>query len=823
MARKQNHSSRRAAAWKNQRFNRRRNPNNGRRYRGPARQQKPVKSMTFVNSKYRNAAKGIPLGQYMKGQQQFPSNTDAPAFVPKFNKNATVNSGRAHFDQSHTPQQAAAHAAMQTSVNSASLGPASNGGNSPVFDSSVTLRGGRQARMYGGVTRQRQTKNAAVSNFNVEAVGGPQGAPVASNVHRSLGLTSTLQIAEAIIQQNCTKLARGLYSRMRTANISIGPAAQNDKYAPSTIPNPFATSQDAITTIREILYGCIDFLKKQGRLPLALPRHISFALNLLANKMVVRTLQGCLDIFPGVPITWENLNIAIPSNITYILQCMQLPAFGFPLTEEVLSESAISVYHDNTGAAITSTMKFEEIASIVGVALVDPNSNASNAVVYKLYDWNGLESPSSTTAFRCGFFCDLGSDVANLPADYDYNLVYKRNMSFNHNASQQQFAQTGVCPTLEFAYAGNTDFNFFSDKDRTDNFATSEGLNYLFDRINQVTNTDKPILTTSNPQNYNNALFLAIALQTKCNNFFLPTYNGLNPASWDYDASAEQTVNFAIAIAQFIEKIPLPSPIFEEIKNFSDFNAWTYVGRPEPVGIQWFTNMNYIKAVGGNVNNFFTQVEFNAQLMFEMRHRVRLNYAPELNGYMPSLHLFVTDGSTNKLFSILDAESLRNKDVMTFLNSSIIPKIFSSIPLAMTYVSVKNVNNAQNLSFLYQMSYDASTSGPSSELDQYYRMLRQKKIGFWGALASLAGAALPYIPKLVTTIVDAFHKKKASPTSDASDSVNSGGALINTLLQSITSHRSDGSIALNSPKTQTVLGQPKKRILKKIGKRYRRI
>lgn len=468
-------------------------------------------------------------------------------------------------------------------------------------------------------------------------------------------------------------------------------------------------------------------------------------------------------------------------------------------------------------------MKMDEIASIVGIAQIDQNSNATNCVIYKLYEWNGLDSPSSTGAFRSGFFFDIGSNATNFPADYDYNLVYKRNLNFNHHASMQQFAQTGVVPTLEFAYAGNTDFHFFTDADRTSNFATSEGLNYLFDRVNQTTNTDKPILTGSNPQNYNNALFLAIALQTKCNNYFTPTYVGPAPNDWTFDGAAESKVSFAVAIAQFVEKIPLPSPIFEEIKNFSDFNAWTYVGRAEPVGIQWFANMNYITAVGGNIDNFFSQAVFNAQLMFEMRHRVRLNYAPELNGYMPSLHLFVTDGATNKLFSILDAESLRNKDVMTFLNTSIVPVIYSSIPLAMTYISVKNVNNAQNLSFLYQLSYDASTSGPSSEIDQYYRMLRQKKIGFWGALASLAGAALPYIPKLVTTIFDAFHKKKTSPTADATDANNSSGSLINTLIQSITSHRAEGSVALNSPKNQTVLGQPKKRVLRRIGLRYKRI
>lgn len=819
MRSRQNKSSKRFSKWRytNSRGGRKR-PNNNRpkrRFNPPPVQQR---RSNFRNYLQRNS---IPLGVRHDPRQQFGgkrfANGQGKFFI---NPTKSSNTGRLQVNDNaghpvHTASQVAAH-----SVNSASLGPPSSGANSQAFTNDAQLHGGVNARVHGGYTQPRQTKDAAVFNLNVESIGGPQGAPVENGI--KLGASSTTTIATGIMNQCAIKLARGIYFRMRTANIIVGPPAQNDKYIPSDIPNPFTTHQSVIDVLSTLLMACIDMIKKSNRLPVPIPTHVAFALNCLANKMIVRTLQGCLDIYPGTGITWEAVNPTYDVPFTYLVQCMQLPCFGLTLTTEVPVESPISVYHNPDGTAITSTMKITEIASIVGVAIIDQASNPNLVTFYRLYDWNGLENPSSTCAFRSGFFYDMGTDPSNFPAEYYYNLVYKRNINYNHHALMQQYAQTGSVPTLEFGYSGATDINFFSTNDVAANYATSEGLNYLFDRANQPQNADKPILTTSNPQNYNNALFLAIALQTKCNNFYLNNYAGNQMANWNFDPVAEKRIDFAVAIAQFVEKIPLPSPIFEEIKNFSDLTAWTYVGRAEPVGIQWFTDIRYIDKIGGNVNNFFSGVEFNSQLMFELRHKARLNYAPELNGYMPSAHLFCIDGNSNKLFSILDAESLRNKDVMTFLNSSIIPKIYSSIPLAMTYVSVKNVNNEQNLSFLYQLAYDASTSGPSSEIDAYYRMLRNKKIGFWGALASLAGAALPYIPKLITTVVDAFHKKKPA-TADASTSVNSGGALLNTLIQSLTAHRADGSIALNSPQAQTVLGQPKKRILKKVGLRYKRI
>jgi len=791
----------------------------------PQKQKKPHPPSTKPKALYkkRNIKGGEIFRRVQKNKKHGPANQKKKNFhkgAPTNNKyryrNPNYKSAN-HTTQPHISAEAA-HMAAHKSTNDTSLNLLSNG--VPAQEQNIDIRGDSKAVMSYGGKDVRETKNTATNAdlLNTDANAAVQNV---TNLHRALGVTPAPDIATLIVYQSVTKMARGLYFAFRTRNIVIGPPAQNDKYRPSIDSNPFPLlHSDAINFIRDLLYACLDTAKKQQRLPCKLPVHISFALNVLANKMLIRTLQGVLDMYPASGVTWENLNSTSSTIITYILQCMELPAYGFALTNQLVQESTIATYHAPDGTAINSTMKMTELASIVGVAIADVDT-INQVYTYKCYDWNGLTNPSSTHAFRLGFFADLGNDPANLPSDYDYNLVYLRNFALNPHALFQQFVITSIIPTLEFGYAGNSDKSFFATFDKTGDYATSQGLEYLFERQKNNAN-DKPYYTTFSELSYNCALFLAIALQTKCNNYYINNRAGKNFNDWVFDGAAETKTSYAVAVAQFLERVPLPSPVFEEIKNFSDLNSWTYIGRPEPVGIQWFADMTFFFQTVTGPDEFFANVKANSQVMFEFRNKVRLNYAPELTGYMPSVHLFVREASSNRLFSVLDSESLRTKDVMIFLNSSVIPTVASPIPLAMNYISVKNFDPDVNLTFLYQMSYDASTNGPSSELDQYYEMLRVKKIGFWGALASLAGAALPYIPKLVSTVVNAFHKK-SKPSDGPSASNNSMGSLINTLLQSIQTHNSDGKVALNAPKTNRVMGQTRKNIAGKMVRRYKRL
>jgi len=597
-------------------------------------------------------------------------------------------------------------------------------------------------------------------------------------------------------QQPLAYMAQGWYAALRKAYIKIGPASLNDKYAPPKV-DPFKSHSAVIGLMYDVLRVCYDNVRAgKKKLDFNIPEHLSFAVNVLALKQLQATSTGIVDHAELSGQTYDQVIITFELEIDYLEGVIALPANPFKMTDTPLTESNISVYHDPSGKAIHSTMKIQEIASIYGYAINNEEDPSLTFVAACFnYDYSGLSSPSSTQLFRSSFFTRYNKK-SELIVDNNFNPVLLPNQWVDPGMVMFNYAVTGFVPTSEFTYPGTVPLPF-AVTDVAAKLTKSAGLEYLQKRCAN----GPPTAVSPDFLAYNCALDLAKALQTKNNNFYFPgNVEGL-------PVILEEQWSYAISVAQFVEKIVLPSPIFEELKVYNDINSWTYVGKPEPRAIYFQAPSVFLTILSANEDpkqnmtlaTYYDKVKLSAKYLSEIRYYVKLNFAPELNNYMPNLHLFL-QGNDGKIYSVLDLESFKHKDIGTWLNYSLIPQIKDDRPVALTYIEVKRTPTYDEaLSNLYQFAFDASYNGKSSELDFYYARLREKQIGFMGALASMLGTVLPMVPSMVSTIFHTIQQNKKTNAGGKTHAATSTGALVQSTIKSIMNQFDDKQVAVNAP------------------------
>jgi len=683
--------------------------------------------------------------------------------------------------------------------------------------------------------RHRQKSKKVANNNTLSELGMGNYNPEMNERLNRLRDTS-IDFSNFLVQSAIWWLAQGWYVAIRKSYIAMGPPSQNDKYFVN-LANPFTTHRDAVFALNLLLEIAYNNVRTKGQqLDVKIPKHLSFAIAVLATKQLQRTPTGVVDMAtqPDIGTTIQFVTSNYATALAYINEVVALPAHPFPVTGNVEVESPITVYHDSNGEAIHSTMKLEEIASVYGYFVPNGGLSYLPKDVFN-YDYNGFDHPSSTQLFRSAFF---KAETTSFIPQLELNPQLMPNQFVDPRLVLLNFAATGFIPTSEHTMYCVAE-HMSTSVDRTDKFTSSQGLTY----IHTKSSVGFPVptnLVTPDPLAYNCALDLAMALQTQVSNFCQITATAHTDPKFPFD---ETNYSWAVAVAQYIEKIPLPSVLFEEMKNFSDVNSWTIRGKPEPTAIYYRYNSIYERVLGQGakptagtmtLDNYFTNVATSSAFLMEVRFLCKLNMAPEINNFMPSVHLILRD-SQDRLYSILDVESFRHKDISMWINFSYIPVISESRPLPLTYLEVKRVDTDNQLKQMYQMCIDATLNGKASELDAYYARLRDKQIGFFGALSSILGAVLPMVPSLVSTIFKP-HKKKQEAPSETTKSTFSSGALVQSVLNSLVNQKDFKQVAVNAPaQTKSVVKHPeskqriladkpalrklvRQRLLKKLGK-----
>lgn len=666
--------------------------------------------------------------------------------------------------------------------------------------------GRKDARAHSKKVQQNSALTEAnIGNYTEEHAGNLQSLRAISEGFSNL-----------LVRQAIWWLAIGWYVSIRKSYIRMGPASQNDKYFVN-LDNPFTTHFKAVQFLENVLYVAYNNIRSKGKLlDVKLPRHICFAVTVLATKQLQRTPTGVIDMAtqPYIQISAQYLITTFPKEVPFLNEITSLPAHPFPMVCEVVMESEICVYHNAKGEAIHSAMKLEEIASIYGyfTPTANPGVARKPKTVFN-YDYNGFDHPSSTQLFRSAFFVIQGTDYK---PELELNPQLMNNQFADPRLVMLNFAATGFIPTAE-----HTMFcvvpHLSTNSELASKYTTNVGLEYINVKISNSGGMQGAPLFSPNALAYNVALDLAMALQMQISNFcqIMPD-SGTNPQS----AFDEDNFSWATAVAQYVEKIPLPSVIFEEMKNFSDVNSWTMANKPEPTSIYYSYSSIYNTTVGkpggGNMtlDTYFGYVTAHTSYMLEIRYWVRLNMAPEINNYMPSVHLMLRDFG-NRIYSILDAESYHHKDIAMWINFSYIPQILESRPLPLTYIEVKNYSPEVVIPRLYQLALDSSFQGKSSELDAYYQRLREKQIGFFGGLSSILGAVLPVVPHLMSAIFKPKNKTKPEHPAETTKSSFSTGALVQSMLTSLINNKDFKQIAVNAPDQKRQVREPttKKNVL----------
>lgn len=618
--------------------------------------------------------------------------------------------------------------------------------------------------------------------------------------------------SDFLMRQALWWMAQGWYVSIRKAYIRMGPASQNDKYFVN-LANPFNTHRDAVFFLYNVLIVCYNNVRAKGEiLDFKLPKHLSFAVTVLATKQLQRTPTGVIDMAtqPSISITAQSVVQSYPTQLAYLNEVVALPAHPFAMTGRAELESNITVYHNAKGEAIHSTMKLEEIASVYGYFIPNGAPGVSRAPkdVFN-YDYNGFDHPSSTQLFRSAFFTVKGTEFS---PEIELNPQLMNNQFCDPRLVMLNFAATGFVPTSEHTMYCAAE-HMSTSGDRSSKYTMNAGLLYIATKITGGNASNGVPAAAPDYLAYNCALDLAMALQTQVSNFceIMPTQTTDPSAPF-----TEEFYSWAVSVAQYVEKIPLPSVVFEEMKNFSDVNSWTMVGKPEPTAIYYAYSSIYkttlstkstLQPAGSmSLNDYYQNVGRNMTYMMEIRYWARMNMAPEINNYMPSVHLMLRD-SQNRIYSILDAESFHHKDIAMWINYSYIPLIPESRPLPLTYIEVKSVTPDDQLLRLYQMAVDTSYQGKSSELDAYYQRLRDKQIGFFGGLSSILGAVLPMVPHLVSAIFKPKAPKTTAPDESAK-STFSTGALVQSMLSALVNQKDFKQIAVNAPEQKRTIKNP---------------
>lgn len=614
----------------------------------------------------------------------------------------------------------------------------------------------------------------------------------------------------------CFKLAFGYWCALRRAYFTVGWPGQNDKYTPPYISSqqwdPFyPVDRMFINYIAQIFCNVHDSLRDGTKPQVQVPKHIMFALQFIAKKTMVQTNVSTVDLGTyAVMVPWGGSSS--PKKIT--LEMLQSDSFSpvvdmynwisnhpkrpFEMSDGFVAESKISIYtKENSGELIHSTMKYDEITSIYGYAKINLDSVVEN------YDYSGMKQPTSTAHFRSMFYLyqeqkfepDMPGVAPAIIAKFqyikpDYNIL--------------NYCMTGFVVTAERVFPALVPWPG-DPGDVSNGYKTSAFLNEIqafVSRVSTVVPFDVP------PANFNCGLALALALQTKNNNFVQQSISNYYDTGEAFE-NRDNELSMAVAISQFPERIPLPSPLFEELKSVSDIKSWTYEGVAEPVGCYYQTPSCWSvasllgdpdpKDPRAQLNRFFTAVKKLTSNLLPYRGYMRLNHAPEIGSYMPNMHLFYTDGQ--KVYTPLDSRTFDDRDIAIFLNYSLMPVVPSTVALPLNFLSVKTRDISYAVFNLAALSVDLSTNtNPGSEVDEYYRLLRMKHIGFWGALAGLLGAALPKVLDFASHIFKPTDKTKEK-VNNTIDNVSNGSQLINSAINGVINHIDSKQIGITGGQT----------------------
>jgi len=621
----------------------------------------------------------------------------------------------------------------------------------------------------------------------------------------------------------CYKLAFGYWCSLRRAYFTVGWPGQNDKYVPPYIaannwdPN-YPLDRMFINYLAMIFCNVHDSLRDGTKPQFALPKHLMFALQMVARKTLVQTNVATVDLGTYAMMVPWAMKQQVPQRITLDLLQEQIsggssysnivdmynwianhPKRPFEYTDAFVPESPITIYtKENSGELIHSTLKYDEITSIFGFSVLLNDPTGGNQC-FRNYDFSGLKQPSSTMHFRTMFY--LMQDP-NLPLPVIDGVAPPVALQFqyvNPDLNLINYCMSGFVVTAERIFTANVPWPGAPD-DQPNKYAKSF---FLDTAAGYAQKSFQNVSLAVDPLAFNCGLALAMALQTKNSNF-------VNQAITSYYDTTETIVSrdnsliMAVAVAQFPERIPLPSPLFEEFKAVSDVKTWTYEGVAEPVGSYYKTTdcWDVASVIGtpdpkdpkAQINFFFSMVQNVTTQILPFRSIWRLNHAPEIGSYMPNMHLFYTDGV--KIFTPLDSKTFDDRDIAIFINYSLMPVIPSTVALPLNFLSVKNRSIAVAIAHLAALSIDVSTNSNSgSEVDEYYRLLRMKHIGFWGALAGILGATLPKVIDFASHIFKPTEKTKEK-INNTVDNVANGSQLVNSLINGVINHIDNKQIGI---------------------------
>lgn len=452
------------------------------------------------------------------------------------------------------------------------------------------------------------------------------------------------------------QLARGWYAAIRKTSISYGPRAYNDKYMFDQVARNInvpdydkynSSHLFMVNFLHQVLINNFNHLLTTDteRLLTRLPEHLSFTLNVMTKKYILRVRNGIVNLASRlpVPIYKEGMSIYFEQEfldptlwmtsklpnalLNQLFAIQQHKAYPFRTVDVPLTSLKNVLVHDEHGTATSTDMHIDEIVSVYGYA----TKPATETLGKYFYELSGLMQNPITNIFRFMFFPTFDSgnqdgdhfDVANYMPDR-FNEKKQDGYFFDNDMYTVYFGMTGKISTADFCFVSEMpQFNSTDDipfvppppegQGHTIS-VTNKGLSYLREKYSSNSTMPEPYKPTTrsvptypevtfSPHAYNLALQIGQALQSPyqlfaqiiarqpsakinysdyINLYYSKFMNAMNEASFDY----------GVFLVQYNNRFVLPSPIVEQFKSINSYNTWSYKDSPQSVTVQL-----YLKAV----------------------------------------------------------------------------------------------------------------------------------------------------------------------------------------------------------------------------------
>lgn len=463
------------------------------------------------------------------------------------------------------------------------------------------------------------------------------------------------------------QIARGWYAAIRKASISYGPRAYNDKYLfDQTTRN---VDLDEYNTYNSSHLFMVNFLHQvlinnfnhllttdTERLLTRLPEHLSFTLNAMTRKYILRVRNGVVNLASRLPVpihdegslaffqqqyldpaAWMTAPLS-NALLNQLFAIQQHKAYPFRTVDVPVTLLKNVLVHDEHGSALPTDMHLDEIVSLYGYATKFPSSFSGKY----FYELSGLMQNPITNIYRFIFFptfaSDSGIDVHQYMPD-QYNEKKQDGYFFDNNMYATYFGMTGKISTADFCFvASMPTFNSPDDIVLVDtepqvgrphtSSITNKGLSYLIEKYSSNATMPSPYKPSSradatypevtfSPHAYNLALQIGQALQSPYQLFAQKSLSDERPDVNYYhyltmlysrfmNAMNEASFDYGVFAVQYKNRFTLPSPIVEQFKSINSYNTWSYKDSSQSVTVQL-----YLESISVNLSTVDDMKAYN--------------------------------------------------------------------------------------------------------------------------------------------------------------------------------------------------------------------